>query len=211
MMGAMGHPPRHARRAAQAGARVGASIAVAALVAGCSTGSPADDDRTQEAQSAALRVRTVSGAERLDEQTRSQIERAVGDALSDYVVEAFLGTFPRQQFVQSFESFTSGVAPEAAQDIEVLTAASAGDATGVRATRLDARLSFLSRAGTVYSGSAKVDFSFEATMEDGTTRPLVLAGRIMLDAGAEGAADDIWSIFGYDVTLEDGLTTEVEE
>ena len=195
MMNAMGHPRR----------RAGILVAVATLAAGCSTGNPPEDDRTPSAESAALRVQTVSGAERLDEQTRSEIEGEVGDVLSDYVFEAFLGDYPRDEFVQSFEAFTSDAALEAAGDIDDLTAATAADATAVRATELDARLSFLTRGGQVYAGSAAVHFAFEATFEDGSTRPLVLDGRIMLDD-----TGDSWRIFGYDVALDNGIPVDVQ-
>lgn len=205
MMNDMGQPRGPAARAARAAVVVAAWCAAAALAAGCSTGEEPDDERTPQVEQAALRVETVSGAERLDEQTRTEIEGAVGDVLSDYVVEAFLGTFPREQFVQSFEAFTGEAARQAAGDIEDLTAASAADATGVRATRLDARLSFLTRSGTVYAGTAAVDFDFEATMEDGSTRRLTLDGRIML-ASDEGT----WRIFGYDVTFDDGVPLDAE-
>ena len=97
------------------------------------------------------------------------------------------------------------MAGPATRDIEPLTAASASDATAVRATELDARLSFLTRAGTVHAGTAAVHFAFEATMEDGSTRPLVLDGRIMLDA--EGGT---WRIFGYDVAFDDGLVVDAD-
>jgi hypothetical protein len=90
-------------------------------------------------------------------------------------------------------------------EIHPPTAATAADATGVRATRLDARISFLTRTGTVYAGTAAVDFAFEATMEDGSTRQLVLDGRIMLDT-VEGT----WRIFGYDVAFDDGVAVDAE-
>ena len=150
-------------------------------------------------------MQTVSGAERLDEQTRTKVEGAVGEVLSDYVVEAFLGEFPRQEFVRSFESFTSGAARDAARDIDLLTAATVSDATAVRATDLGARLSFLTQGGDVHGGTAKVHFALEATMEDGSTRPLVLDGRFLLDADEE-----TWSIFGYDVRFDDGDRTDAE-
>ena len=200
MMIAMGQSRRRGHAA-----RVGAAVAAAVLAAGCSAGSPPDDERTPTAESAALRVQTVSGAERLDEQTRTKVEGAVGEVLSDYVVGAFLGEFPRQEFVRSFESFTSGAARDAARDIDLLTAATVSDATAVRATDLGARLSFLTQGGDVHGGTAKVHFAFEATMEDGSTRPLVLDGRFLLDADEE-----TWSIFGYDVRFDDGDRTDAE-
>ena len=206
MMNRMGHPRRHTGRAV----RAGAAVALVALAAGCTRSDPPDNGRTPEPESAALRVQTVFGAERLDEQTRAELEGKVGDVLSDYVVEAFLGRFPRDDFVQAFESFTGNAAREAAGDIRRLTATSAGDATAVRATELDARLSFMTRAGTVHAGTASVHFAFEATMEDGSTRPLVLDGRFLLDT--DGGT---WSIFGYDVTFDNGkgvaAETEPEE
>jgi hypothetical protein len=194
MMRGMGHPRRSA-----------VAVAVAVLAAGCSAGSPPDDGQSPSPESAALRVQTVSGADQLDERTRTELEGEVGDVLSAYVVAAFLDDFPRQEFVQAFESFTSGAARSAAGDIRWLTAHSVRDARAVRATDLDARLSFLTRAGEVHGGTARVHFAFEATMEDGTRRPLALDGRFMLDAER-----GTWSIFGYDVTLDDGDTVDGE-
>lgn len=201
MMSGMGHTRRVGWTA-----RVGVAVAVAAFATGCSTDDRPDDDSTPTAESAALRVQTVTGAERLDEATRTEVEQAVGEVLSDYVVEAFLGDFPRQEFVQSFESFTSVAARKATRDIDLLTAATVRDATAVRATELDARLSFLDQAGVVHGGTAAVRFAFEATMEDGSTRPLALDGRFLLEAGADGT----WSIFGYDVRFDDGDETTAE-
>lgn len=180
------------------------AILVGALVTGCQA-EPPSDDPTQEPGSAALRVRTVSGAERLDEQARTEIEGAVGDVLSGYVVEAFLGDFPREGFVRSFESFTSGAARTAARHIEQLTAARVQDATAVRATRLDARLSVLAEDQRVHGATAAVRFAFEATMADGTTRPLSLEGRFLLEDDG-----DEWSVFGYDVALDDGAPVSSE-
>ena len=194
MMKGMGHLRRLAAIA------VAGTVAGTVAVAGCSAGDP--PDRTEQSSDApvALRLATVSGAERLDEATRAEVEGEVGRVLSTYVVEAFLGEFPRRQFVASFESFTGGAARDAAGEIDVLTATSASDATGMRATDLDARLSFLTLDGTVHGGSATVHFAFEATMEDGTVRPLALDGRFLLDH--EG---DDWAIFGYDLQLDDGV------
>ena len=204
MMNAMDHPRPRAGRALRAGV-AGVVAAVAILAAGCSTGNPPEGDRPQREQSAPLRVETGFGADRLDAQTRTGLEGEVGDVLSDYVVEAFLGTFPREDFVQSFGRFTSRAARKAAGKIDVLTAASASDATAMRATELDARLSFVTQRHTAYAGSATVRFAFEATMDDGSTRPLVLDGRILLEAD-----DDAWQIFGYDLRLDDGVAVDAD-
>ena len=67
-----GHDERHGPPTTPRGVAPRASASAvapaAALAAGCSTGSPPDDEPTPTAESAALRVQTVSGAERLDEQ-----------------------------------------------------------------------------------------------------------------------------------------------
>ena len=199
MMSRMGLPRR---RAAGAATLATASL-VTTLVTGCSAGAPPEDQQT--AESAALRVRTVAGADRLDERTRADLEGAVGDVLSAYVVDAFLGEFPRDDFVRSFESFTSGAARDAAGDIDLLTASAVPGATGMRATDLDARLSFLTLGRDVHGGTATVHFAFEATRQDGSTQPLTLEGRFLLEA-EEGT----WSVFGYDVLFDDGDGQPVE-
>jgi hypothetical protein len=174
----------------------GVAAVVVWLATACSSGAPPRDTETPDA--AALRVRTVTGAERLDESTRADVEGAVGDVLSAYVVAAFLGEYPREEFVRSFASFTGDAARDAAGDIDLLTAAAVPGATGVLATDLDARLSFLTQGRTVHGGTATVHFAFEATREDGSTQPLTLDGRFMMEA-EEGT----WSVFGYDVARDD--------
>ena len=189
-------------------ARAALAVVVAGLaalvVAGCQPGaSPEEPDPSQD--SAALRVQVVSGAEGLDESARTEIEGSIGDVLSAYVVEGFLGEFPREGFVRAFESFTSGAARSAARDIDRLTAAAVPDTTDVRATRLDARISLLAPDRSTIGATAAVSFAFEATMPDGTTRPVTLDGRFLLEDDGEG-----WSVFGYDVTMDDGATVEAE-
>lgn len=186
-------------------AALAATVTVLAA-AGCSGGPPDEPDPTQ-AQPVALRVETVTGADRLDEDTRTEVEGAVGEVLSAYVVQAFLGDFPREEFVRSFESFTSEAARDAAGDIDRLTAAGVPDATAMRATELDAGLSFLTTGRTVHGATAKVHFTFEATTEDGSTQPLTLDGRFLLVAEPDG-----WSVFGYDVRFDsgDGVPVEAE-
>ena len=97
--------------------------------------------------------------------------------LSKYVVGAFLGKFPRENFVGSFDSFTSGTARSAAGDIDLLTASRFSDATAVRATRLDAWLSFLAPGKDAFGATARVRFGFEASLPGGGTREISLRGR----------------------------------
>jgi hypothetical protein len=195
-MDRMGQPRR-------AGSAVAASVVVA-LLAGCSPDAP-EDPSDPPTPSVALRVETVSGAGDLDQQTRTELETEVAEVLSAYVVEAFLGDFPRNEFVQAFGSFTSGAARDAARDIDQLTAARVEDASAVAATSLDARLSFLVAAGDVVGATAAVDLAFDATMPDGSTRPVTLQGRLLLEED-----DGDWAVFGYDVALDDGADVPAE-
>lgn len=181
---------------------VGATVLVPAL-AGCSGDEPADP--SPSAAPVALQVKTVHDAGALDEETRTDLETEVGDVLSHYVVGAFLGEFPRQNFVGSFDSFTVGAARAAAGDLDLLTASRFQDATAVRATRLDARLSFLVEGKDVVGASAGVRFDFEASRDDGATIPFTLRGRFMMVE-----EDGVWSVFGYDVARDDGDTIETE-
>ncbi|HWM73981.1 MAG TPA: hypothetical protein VNQ53_09580 [Nocardioides sp.] len=178
-----------------------AAVALAGAVAGCS-GDPAEESPTPRA-SVALRVTTVEGTAGLDERTRTDLETEVGDVLSRYVVSAFLGDYPREDFVQSFDSFTSGAARRAVRDIDLLTAARFGDATSMRATQLDARLSFLVDGDDVIGTTAGLRFGFEATTGDGGPSPFTMRGRFMLVE-----EDGTWSVFGYDVSRDDGGPVE---
>lgn len=186
-MGRMVHPGRR-----WAGAALVAVLGAVTVLAGCSDAPPADAPPSEEP--VALRVVTVRGAGSLPERDRTEVETAVGDVLSQYVVGAFLGEFPREEFVGAFESFTSGAARRAAGNIKLLTAADVQDAESVKATRLDARLSFLVDDHDVVGATAAVRFGFEAAMGDGENRRLSLVGRFMLVQ-----EDGTWSIFGYDV------------
>ncbi|MFC7495244.1 MULTISPECIES: hypothetical protein [unclassified Nocardioides] len=188
----------HGRRgAATRPARHGAVAAVLllGLLAGGCTGDDDPGPSTTSEEPVALQIETVSGADRLDRSTRTDVEEQIGDVLSQYVVEGFLGTYPRGDFVRAYDSFTAGLVQDAAADLDVLTAASLGDAEAVRATRLDARLSLLADGDAVVGASAAIRFGFEATMPDGETRPFALRGRLLLEHRR-----GTWSFFGYDVT-----------
>ena len=173
-----------------------------ALLTGCTgDGSGRTDD---DGESVALEVRVVTCAGRLADDARAEIESGIGDTLSAYVVGAFLGDYPREDFVRALEGFTSGAARSATEDIDLLTASRFKDAEGVVATRLRARISCLVDRGKVVGASAKVAFDFEA-QEPGAdaAQPFSLRGRMMLTPGA-----DTWSVFGYDVARDDVPATE---
>lgn len=181
----------------------GSRVVVLVLVlvtslAGCSDSQDRPPDSDGEPASAALRVRTVSGADALDEGTRTDLEAEVGDVLSSYLVAAFLGDYPRDDFVGSFQHFTFRASRRAVRDVDLLTASGFRDAESVRATRLDARLSFAVDKKDVIGATAAVKFMFEAT-QDSEIQPIRLRGRFLLE-NHEGT----WSVFGYHVARDDG-------
>ena len=167
------------------------------LLPGCTGDGPEREDTGGE--SAALEVRVVTCAGRLGEDARAELESGIGDTLSTYVVRAFLGDYPRDDFVRAFDAFTSGAAASAAEDIDLLTASRFKDAETVTATRLRARISCLVERGDLMGATARVAFDFEA-QEPGAeaAQPFSLRGRILLTRGA-----DTWSVFGYDVARDD--------
>jgi hypothetical protein len=160
--------------------------------AGCTD--DGDPDGHAPPESVALQLRTVSGAEDLDPAALTEVEDEVGDVLSQYVADGFLGTYPRGDFVRAYDSFSEGLVPEAARDLDILTAAGFADAESVRATELDARLSLLAPEGEVIGASAAVRLVFEATLPGGKTRPIAVRGRLLFEK-----QDGEWSVFGYDV------------
>ena len=181
-----------------------AVLLVSLALFGCTSEAPGGEAPPLTPESVALRVRTVHGADSLSPDARAGAESAVGDVLSDYVVRAFLGDYPREDFVGSFASFTGDLAPKAARDLNQLTANRVGQAEAVRATRLHADLSFVVKGSDVIGATAAVRFAFEATV-DGADRPLSMRGRLMLVE-----EDDVWSVFGYDVATDTGDAVEAE-
>jgi len=192
MMGRMARTGSGAR-----GALVSLALLVCLTSAACTSDQPAEPSPSTP-ESAALRVRTVHVAGSLDADAQAEAESAVGDVLSGYVVRAFLGDYPREDFVSSFESFTGNLARNGVRDIDALTANRLGSAEAVRATRLDADLSFVVDGSDIVGATASVRFDFEATVE-GDQQPLSLRGRLMLVE-----EDDTWSVYGYDVVTDTG-------
>jgi hypothetical protein len=192
MMGRMARTGSGAR-----GALASLALLVCLTVTACTTDQPADPSPSTS-ESAALRVRTVHVAGELDPAAQAEAESAVGDVLSSYVVRAFLGDYPREDFVGSFESFTGSLARDGVRDLDALTANRLGSAEAVRATRLDADLSFVVNGSDTFGATASVHFEFEATV-DGEEQPLGLRGRLMLIN-----EDDVWSVYGYDVVPDTG-------
>ena len=199
MMGLMAGTGGGARRA------TGAAVLLVSVALGGCTAEPPDRPVSQPtSESVALRVRTVHGDTNLTPDARAEAEGAVGDVLSDYVVRAFLGDYPREDFARAFESFTGNLVRDASRDLDQLTANRFREAEAVRATRLGADLSFVVQDSDIIGATASVRFAFEATV-NGEERTMSLRGRLMLveDDGA-------WSVFGYDLATDTGDTVDAE-
>jgi hypothetical protein len=175
-----------------------AMVVVAALLGGC-TEQPAGDGPPADPGSVALRMTTATGGNKLAEDERTDVESAIGEVLSAYVVQAFLGDHPRTAYLQALDGFTDGAAELAARELEVLTASGVEELTAVRATRLDSDLSLYVVDGDALGATAVVDFDFDATLADESTQRLTLTGRMLLTRSRDG-----WEVFGYDVRSDDG-------
>jgi hypothetical protein len=151
-------------------------------------------------ESVALQLSLGPGAEGLSTEARDELQNDVGAALSTYVVEAFLGDYPRDDFVDALDSFTSGVAEDAAIQIDTITGAGFKDAEEVVASRLQARIATFAPGREAVGVTAHVDFAFDVT-EDGAAREVTMRGRLMLMP-----IDDDWKIFGFDVETDDPTT-----
>ena len=203
MMGPMGAtsrrvpvPPRR-----RGGHRMLLAVLCALLLTGCPGASeqPGDPEETGKSgdDQAALQIELAEGDDDLGREARNEVQRQVGDVLSTYVVSAFLGDYPRDDFVDSLAVFTSGAAADAARDLELLTASRYGDAEGVTAEQLRARVSVFAADDEAAGASADVRFRF-AVDEGDRARTFRMVGRVSLVQ--EG---NDWRIFAYDVTRQD--------
>lgn len=185
-MGAMAvHPARH---------RLASLVLTAGLAlsgAGC-TGPPRETTPPGD-EPVPLEVEVVSGAEDLSQDQVAAVQDEVGDVLSQYVVDGFLGDYPRTDFVASFESFTGAAARKAVQSIDVLTANTFRDAEEVRAQLLTVRISCLVHRGELIGATAHVRFDFVADLGE-QPEPFSLRGQFFVERQGRS-----WTIFGYDV------------
>jgi hypothetical protein len=182
-----------ARRALAAAAVTACLVPVAACTEDSRDPSPPGDGP----KSVALQLSIGPGADDLATEARDELQNDVGQVLSTYVVAAFLGSYPRDDFVKALDAFTTGATPKAATDLEELTGAGFKDADTVVASRLTASISAFAPGREALGASAHVDFAFDVT-ENGSTRVVTVQGRLMLTP-----VDGRWKIFGYHVMTDD--------
>jgi hypothetical protein len=160
------------------------------------TEEPPPDQHTDHV---ALQLSLGPGAGEVSTEARDQLQNDVATVLSTYVVDAFLGDYPREDFLGALDSFTDGVSDEAAKDIDLLTGAGFGDhVEKVAATKLSATIASFAPDQQVVGVTAAVDFAFDV-QANGTTSEYTRSGRLMLMP-----EDGTWKIFGYDMTGSGG-------
>ena len=165
--------------------------------AGCTTSGPRPQ-QPDPAEQVRLAVTSVSGGSQMSAASRSTAESAVGEVLSRYLSAAYLGDHPRTDYVRALEVFTDRAAALAARDLDVLTAAGLQDLQEVRATALEADLSWFVVDRRPVAATARVRFDFDTESEDGSAEA-GLDGRLMLVRRG-----DSWAVFGYDVADPSG-------
>ena len=181
-------PPRAATAAVLA-------VLIGQALTGCTE---SNDDPPTGNEETPLEIELATGTSGLSRQEREDVQQQVGDALSTYVVGAFLGDYPRDDFVSALPAFTSRAAEYAADDLDLLTARRYSDAEDVTAQSLVARVDVFTAARAASGASARVRFRFEANESGGSSTPFALTGRFAL-LPVQGE----WRIFGYDVSRRD--------
>jgi hypothetical protein len=161
-------------------------------------GACTDDEKSpppdQQDDHVALELSMGPGASELSSDARDQLQNDVAALLSTYVVDAFLGDYPRDDFIDALGTFTSGIVDDGAEDLELITGAGFGDGVqSVKATKLAATISSFAPEGQVVGATALVDFAFDVDA-DGRTSEFTRRGRLML-----APEDGKWKIFGYDL------------
>ena len=161
------------------------------------TGDSDDPPPSDGPETVALELSMGPGADDLTTEARDDLQNDVGAVLTTYVVEGFLGDYPRDDFVEVLDMFTSDGARKAAADIDKITGAGFKDADDVEATRLESSIATFAPGREAVGVSAHVDFAFDVT-EGGSTREVTLRGRLMLMP-----VDGEWKIFGYQLDTDD--------
>ena len=203
-----------ATRAVAPGVAPGVAWAVVLLlcVTGCTQGSAPDRSTPtasrnasapsagSEQPSAPFRVAVTRVSGKLTEQERTSLAANVRRVLAAYLDAAFLGRYPRNDFTDSFDQFTSGAARTARRDRDLLTNERLGPRTeSVRAVRRTAFLSVLAPTEVAAGVTANVKLDLVVRRSSGPSERVRLEGRLLLTPNARNG----WSIFGYDLSRSD--------
>jgi hypothetical protein len=187
------------RTTARRGRTSGHAVATLLLVVvlGACTGDGGSPPPDQPADHVALELSMGPGATGLSTEARDQLQNDVGAVLSTYVVDAYLGDYPRDDFADALDSFSKSFTDRAATHLELLTGAGFGEGVeSVSAARLSASIASFVPQEQVVGATAIVDFAFDV-QANGTTSEITRQGRLMLMP-----EDGKWKIFGFELTPE---------
>ena len=187
--------------------RVVVAALLAALLSGlgaCTSDDSQPPEPEQSAGDVALQLVSIK-TPGIDEKTRTELESEVGDLVANYIVEGFLGDYPREDFVRSLADFSNSLADDGGQDLAVLTLSGTPEITGVRATRLHVQLAYFNPRGEVVGATAFLDLAFDVTLADGSTRADTRSGKLVL-----GRQDGDWRVIGYKLCCFDGDAVQAE-
>lgn len=204
---------RHRRRGVCRGMRLAiGALTLGAGLSGCTGEEPAQPDRGATSSPTdgagtptAQPVVTESSIDRVDgdfdASRRAVLRSRVSKALDTWIDGAYGGAYPRDDFSEAFDSFTTGAARRAKQDAGLLSNAAVGlEVDDVRAIRRRVHLDILGVAGRAAAVTARVDLVFDLTGE--ITRRDTISGRLYLtfdtSSGGPRAAPG-WRVFGYDL------------
>ena len=195
---------RMARRVVVAGLLAGLLAALLSGLGACTSDDSQPPEPEQSAGDVALQVVSVK-TPGVDEQALTELESEVGDVIASYIVEGFLGDYPREDFVRSLADFTNGLVDDGGLDLAVLTLSGTPEIADVRATKLHARLAYFNPGDEVVGATAFLDLAFDVTLADGSTRAVTRSGKLVL-----GRVDSDWRIFGYAMCCFDGESVRAE-
>ncbi len=153
---------------------------------------------TLEPKAAPTRVRVTRVSGHLAPKDRAVLEHKVGRVVSAYFDDAFLaGPYPRSDFADAFDTFSSGAARLARRDKALLTNSSLGPTTeAVVARRQTAYLSVLAPHKIAAGVTALVNLRYLAERGDRPDKEVTVKGRLILTRKKSGG----WQVFGYDLS-----------
>ena len=136
---------------------------------------------------------------KLPKAKRSKVRKQVARAVDSWIDAAYVaGDYPRDDFANAWQGFTSGAATDARGDKRLMS----NQGIGTKISAVDAKtrkvtVDVLAVKGRPAGATARFVLKF-ATSGD-VQRKIVVRGRLFLTPGKDG-----WRIFGYDVTKARG-------
>ena len=143
-----------------------------------------------------VKVTRVSG--KLSPRARGDLEDNVRRTVSEYVDTAFLGgTYPRNDFSDSFGAFTAGAQQQARRDVDLLTNKELGPTTESVTPKVQAAyLSVLAPYKVAAGVTARLRLRFVADQGSQGEKQVTVQGRLLMTRKKSGG----WAIFGYDLS-----------